>query len=105
MAEHPRPWRVDEDGWILDADGTPVYREIQHEGGHLGADAVPIILRAVNAHDALLSALKAVEWVDLGPPTGYDVHACPACWGQRSTGHYEDCPLAAALAAAEGREA
>ena len=58
------------------------------------------IVRAVNAHAALLSALEAVEWLNLDP-NGEAMFQCPLCLHFRREGHAPDCQLAAALRAAD----
>ena len=56
------------------------------------------VIRACNAHDELVAALRLAEW------SGYDSFAqrrCPVCLGKRrKEGHYDDCKLAAAIALA-----
>ena len=52
------------------------------------------IVRACNAHDALVAALGLVEWM------GYDSYhcrRCPMCLGRINEGHYDDCKLGAAI--------
>ena len=47
--------------------------------------------------DALLAALKAVEWVD-------DWRQCPWCKNVEADGHKLDCQRQAAIAAVEGEK-
>jgi hypothetical protein len=61
--------------------------------------------RRCEAFDAMLAALRAVEW------NGYDETAtgrhggllCVECHNPKPDGHADDCKLAAALAKAEGK--
>ncbi len=66
------------------------------EDGYFGKVYVPT---AVNAHDGMLKALKAVEWHPQDP-----LHACPSCHRTRSLGHADPCQLAAAIKAGEGTQ-
>ena len=80
--------------------------EDRHGNAKENAD---LIVKAVNAHDALVQALEAVEWA--GEP--YYLHArCPVCYAARNDsgcsdecfidhGHTDDCQLATALEAAK----
>ena len=68
------------------------------QGMNMEANAA-FIVRAVNAHAALLAALRAVEW-------GEDIEGwviCPSCHAQewqKPGVHAPDCQLASALALA-----
>jgi hypothetical protein len=127
MAEHPTPWKVGDveyegDGIagieILDAEGVMVAfvtswkppRSISHEVTDQDRARAEQIVRVVNAHERLVTALKEAEsalspdWVD-GPRGEYK--KCPACgstdWCR--VDHKPDCILLAiesALAAADG---
>jgi len=58
------------------------------------------IVRAVNAHDDLVWALKAVEWV-IDDLRGKNAWTCPYCSGLKmGRGHTKTCKLAAAIALA-----
>lgn len=71
-----------------------------------------LIVRAVNAHEALLSAAKATQaWIECVHPDNGDVH-CMLCktWtdpGPNPPGHLSGCPareLRAAISLAEGQK-
>ena len=102
MSEHtPTPWEVRGGLVVTGPRGGLVAR--------CDSDAAPpttarrnaaFIVRAVNAHAALLSALEAVEWLNLDP-NGEAMFQCPLCLHFRREGHAPDCQLAAALRAAD----
>jgi Lon protease-like protein len=54
------------------------------------------IVRAVNAHAALLAALEAVEWVGHSDDLANWLE-CPSCRGNKLDGHALDCQLARAI--------
>lgn len=87
----PRPWTL-RDGKIVDAEGDVVLW-VEDLGNECEA---PSILRAVNAHGALVAVVKDVEW------RGYNTvgaATCPSCDGEL---HAADCDLVRALRLAEG---
>jgi hypothetical protein len=53
-APSPLPWRLDDDGDIVDAEGALIY--VIAENGNK-----PLIVRAVNSHADLLEALKQLH--------------------------------------------
>jgi len=76
--------------YILAADGGIV--GILKDGAEWSATPIAQeIVRAVNAHDALLAALEAVEWA------GEQNVACPLCDRIAIDSHAPDCQLAKAL--------
>jgi len=98
MSEHtPTPWEVRGGLVVTGPRGGLVAR--------CDSDAVPpttarrnaaFIVRAANSHDALVAALRAVEWRG-----GFE--SCPSCAIVRpeDSHHLPDCPLDKALRAAE----
>ncbi len=86
------PLRFDEFGEVVDADGgTPPE----------SAELVEAVARALNCHDDLLAALKSIQ---------FGWRRCPACvgwnvgpYGETDEVHTATCPVAAAIAKAEGR--
>ena len=58
--------------------------------------ALSMVDRLVSQHDALVAALKAVEWQHWKSTYGH----CPSCREEKPDGHRDDCQLEAALAAA-----
>lgn len=56
--ERGLPWQLDADGNITSADGSPVHTAHYLDGGLLDSEK-PFVVRAVNAHSALVAALEA----------------------------------------------
>lgn len=104
----PRPWKVigkadlmikghvcgtgdDQDGnsYFVQGDDYP-------EGTQTAKADAELIVRAVNAYEPMLAALRAVEWTH-----GLYRDTCPSCLLLRKHGHKLDCQLAAAIALAD----
>lgn len=67
--------------------------------GHLADKLAGDMVQAFNAYDALLAALRAVEWL-AGGEINLDLFACPSCNRAYRNSHAADCQLAAAIAIA-----
>jgi hypothetical protein len=112
MGEMKTPWRIEtERHW----DGQPAMHRVKDAGGEtvlsswrIGGDcdndfaddeAFPTIVRAVNAHDAMLAELRRLEWLC----AGHGFWRCPVCGWLRDNApgataeHAPDCSLAAAI--------
>lgn len=77
-----------------------------YERGHVTdeehEDNKEFIVRACNAHDALVKTLRAVEWACRN---GAGMLSCPACFATRTEGHNpRACQLSAALELANGSD-
>lgn len=83
----PRPWTVDEDGAMLDANGEQV--------GHImpkrRAQNAALVMRAVGAHGPMREALRKVTLGD-----------CPVCGLAHDNGHTAGCAIGVAIRAADG---
>lgn len=108
------PWKRDVGTRIADSHGHQVadFLGFAAAFGATEEQRLEYAITAVNAHDGLVKALRAVEWsgLILGECDedfyGGDA-ACPSCKGRkplpdlsswRKQGHTDDCQLAAALA-------
>jgi hypothetical protein len=108
MNEHtPTPWRAviygnsEWEVWggdLLVADVTTPEDPLQPEVAEANA---AFIVRAVNSHEALVAALKSVEWVWFDNDNKWR-RLCPHCKRWDGDGHAPDCQLDTALRAAEG---
>lgn len=99
----PKPYRLPlwrgphYDSDILDSDGAtvamgcPCFTEV-------GAKRAADIIRAVNAHDDLVAALRSVEWGALD--ASHTRWSCPSCCLPKEEGHSLKCVLNAALSRA-----
>ena len=102
----PRPWRViGKDDLMLkghvcgtgdDQDGNSyfVQGDDYPQGTQTAKADAELIVQAVNAHDSLMAALRAVEWIGEGG-------SCPRCFRYMSNRHLPACQLAAALTKGE----
>jgi hypothetical protein len=114
----PLPWKLGPtQDTVDDANGVELLRMQDHVlvreyDDHL---AIPLpyaanaafIVRAVNSHEALVAALKAVEWIAIPLQLGYTMTypmQCATCGRHQLDGHNSVCRVAAALAKAEGGE-
>jgi len=96
MSEHTAtPWffRSEKTKALLYADNGDWLGDIATD------DDAAFIVRAANSHEALVEALRAVEW---GAADGYGDPRCPSCGvRQFGEGHAPDCQLDKALRDAE----
>jgi hypothetical protein len=102
--------------WVASGNGVHFYGESRvgrcvaiaynattpgREEAHANA---ALIASAVNAHDDLLAALKAVEWSgDYLAADGVSEDACAWCGRRKLLGHVPDCKVAKAIARAENK--
>jgi len=84
MSATPRPWRVHDryddevwagGGWVAACVPNPDKRSDENETGAANAD---LIVRAVNAHDALVAALRGIITLNHTPET-YESAISAAC--------------------------
>ena len=96
MAEHtPIPWR--RNGHFVETATKPPFAVCDVYGdGQILQEVGDLIVRAVNCHEELVAALKAVEWIPLA-----NRRVCPNCSRRWDQGHAPTCKLAAALAKAK----
>ena len=98
----PRPWEFVMPGKIISHPDSAVIRHPGHFDwvGTVQVSNMPaweangeLIVKAVNSHDALVEVVEAVEWSFQNGDSD-----CRLCGGMPTTGHEENCQLAAALA-------
>ena len=95
-----RPWELTTDEHAVDYTVQNEAFEIISSG--LSQEDAELIVTAVNAHDPMLAALKAVEWSGRTIKVGNkNFRTCPKCRGMRRFKHSPDCQLAAAITQAE----
>jgi hypothetical protein len=102
----PTPWRTwlgyreSDRGhryYILDAQGDVIAGIMDSEDPEMTGQR---LVRAANSHDALVAALRAVEWVWFDNDNKWR-RLCPHCKRWDGDGHAPDCQLDAALRDAE----
>jgi hypothetical protein len=104
-------WHVGPDGHVYaDEAGGVLVARVEHGGEELMRcihDDQPPWAALIAAAPLMWAVLRHAEWGWIDPDLS--CCRCPACWGIQvadgGRGHEDDCTLAAALRAAEGRRA
>lgn len=87
MSATPRPWRVVENQiWAGDAESLALVRSLPGRPPTRAQDNADLIVRAINAFDALLAVAKAAEWATDRTSERY----CQIC-GLDPGGHSVEC--------------
>ena len=107
----PRPWHISKDEEVIANQKTAI---ISNSGRPIALTTyimapsdwkledqanAELIVRAVNAHDAMLEALRAVEWIIANCIVSHGTadHHCPLCGVKRPEEHGSTCQLTAAI--------